>query len=134
MLLIAGCSKGSSSDAGKGSSSDTGKNDAPDAIVLEYMETAQSGKLDEAYVKANCTEECAKMVLSHLAKLTDDMRKKQAEMAKDVKISVLDTKIDGDKAVVTVKSEYQGKAHKVDVKLKKVDGKWKIDMKEEDMK
>ena len=52
---------------------------------------------------------------------------------------VADTKIDGDKATVTVKMEggkkdKDGKAGKEEEKfdLKKVDGKWKIDFNKED--
>ena len=66
-------------------------------------------------------------------------RELDIENMEGVKFSVADTKIDGDKATVTVKMEggkkdKDGKAGKEEEKfdLKKVDGKWKIDFNKED--
>ena len=108
---------------------------SPDAVVLDFLKTMQSGKADEAYLKANCTESAAKMLTLGLAMAKDEMMKNM----EGVKFSVADTKIDGDKATVTVKMEggkkdKDGKAGKEEEKfdLKKVDGKWKIDFNKED--
>lgn len=108
---------------------------SPDAVVLDFLKTMQSGKADEAYLKANCTESAAKMFTLGLAMAKDEMMKNM----EGVKFSVADTKIDGDKATVTVKMEggkkdKDGKAGKEEEKfdLKKVDGKWKIDFNKED--
>ena len=55
-----------------------------------------------------------------------------------VTFSVKDTKIDGDSAVVTLvaegKKDKKGAKDDAKLNLKKVDGKWKIDVKKEDMK
>ena len=74
---------------------------SPDAVVLDFLKTMQSGKADEAYLKANCTESAAKMFTLGLAMAKDEMMKNM----EGVKFSVADTKIDGDKATVTVKME-----------------------------
>ena len=108
---------------------------SPDTVMLDFLKTMQSGKADEAYLKANCTESAAKMFTLGLAMAKDEMMKNM----EGVKFSVADTKIDGDKARVTVKMEggkkdKDGKAGKEEEKfdLKKVDGKWKIDFNKED--
>lgn len=108
----------------------TGCGKKPDAVVLDYMKTMQEGKLDEAWVKENCTEETAKLLNAMLALGKDEITKEMKEKLEGVTFTVTDTKIDGDTAVVTVKTEGgknkdKGKEEEK-INLKKVDGKWKI--------
>lgn len=120
-LFIAGCSKG------------------PDAVALDYFETIKAGKLDEAYAKANCTDDTAKMICAALAlgKGKEDMAKEMQKEMEGITFTVTDTKIDGDNAVVTIKAEgTKGKKkgnEDAKIKLKKVDGKWKIHQSKEDI-
>ena len=119
-LIITGCAK------------------KPDAVVLDYMKTMQEGKLDEAWVKENCTEETAKLLNAMLALGKDEISKEMKEKLEGATFTVTDTKIDGDTAVVTVKVEGgkqkdKGKDEQK-VNLKKVDGKWKIHESKEDGK
>ena len=119
-LFFAGCGKG------------------PDAVALDYFKTMQAGKLDEAYAKANCTEDTAKLLCAALALGKEEMLKEMKEGFEGVTFKVTDTKIDGDTAVVTIKAEglkdkKKGK-EEAKVNLKKVDGKWKIHQTKEDMK
>ncbi len=115
-MFIAGCGKG------------------PDAVALDFFKTMQAGKADEAYLKETCTEETAKLFGAVLALGKDEMMKD----LKDVTFAVSDTKIDGDNATVTLKvtKKKDGKDESKDetVKLKKVDGKWKINQGKEDKK
>ncbi len=117
MFIIAGC----------GGSS-------PDAVALDFMKTLQAGKADEAYLKANCTEDTAKLFGLAMAMGKDELKKEMD----GVTFSVKDTKIDGDSAVVTLvaegKKDKKGGKEEEKLNLKKVDGKWKIDVKKEDMK
>lgn len=117
MFLIAGCGGPS-----------------PDAVALDFMKTLQAGKADEAYLKETCTEDTAKLFGLAMAMGKDELKKE----LEGVTFSVKETKIDGDTAVVTLVAEGKKgkKGGKDDDKLtlKKVDGKWKIDVKKEDMK
>ena len=119
-LFIAGCGNG------------------PDAVVLDYFKTMQAGKLDEAYAKANCTEDTAKLLCAALALGKEDVNKELKKEMEGVTFKVTDTKIDGDNAVVTIKAEGKKDPKKgkdeAKVNLKKVDGKWKIHQTKEDMK
>ena len=105
---------------------------SPDAVALDFLKTVQAGKADEAYLKANCTESTAKMFGMLLTMGKDEMTKEM----EGVTFSVADTKIDGDKATVTIKAEggkkgQEGKDEEK-INLKKVDGKWKVDIGKED--
>ena len=117
MFIIAGC----------GGSS-------PDAVALDFMKTLQAGKADEAYLKANCTEDTAKLFGVVMAMGKDELKKE----LDGVTFSVKETKIDGDSAVVTLvaegKKDKKGAKEDSKLTLKKVDGKWKINVKKEDMK
>ena len=106
----------------------TGCGNSPDAVALDFMKSIQAGKVDEAYLKANCTEECAKLFGVVLVMGKDEMMKEM----KDVKFSVKDAKIDGDKAVVTILQENAKGKEEAKMNLKKVDGKWKIDQKKKE--
>ena len=113
-LLIAGCGN------------------KPDAVALDFMKTLAAGKADEAYLKANCTEDTAKLFGAVMAMAKDEMKKEM----EGATFSVTDTKIDGDNATVTIKIEgKKGKGKdEAKIKLKKDGGKWKVQQSKEDMK
>ena len=115
---------------------------APDSVVLDFLKTAQAGKLDQAYLEAHVagfTEQ-----LAELKKKAGDDKKKVDEgvkqmldlfndaakkYGKDTKFSVADTKIDGDKATVTIKFDKDGKEQKQEIHVKKVNDKWMLNIK-----
>ena len=109
-----------------------GCGNSPDAVVLDFMKTMQADKADEAYLKKTCTEDTAKMFGAVLALAKEEMKKE----LKDATFTVTDTKIDGDTAVVTLKTtkKKDGKEESEEEKwnLKKVDGKWKINQSKEE--
>ncbi len=105
----------------------TGCGGSPDAVALDLLETLKAGKADEAYLKDHCTEDTAKLFLL----VKDEIAKKAKE--EDDNYTVVDTKIDGDKATVTIQTESKKGKDKDEITLKKVDGKWKVDIDKEGM-
>lgn len=95
----------------------------PDAVALDVLKTLQSGKATPEYLKEYCTEKTVPLFAMAGAMV--------AEKLKGVTFSVVDTKIDGDKAVVTIKQEGGKKPSTEEMKLVKIDGKWKLDVDKE---
>lgn len=99
---------------------------APDVVAVEFFQTLAAGKADLDYLKKHCTEDTAKLFVM----LGDEAAKEM----KGATFTVVDTKIDGDKAKVTIKqiggAKPDDKPQKVD--LVKVDGEWKVAINKED--
>ena len=115
---------------------------SPDAVVTDFLKTVQNGKLDRAYLEAHVAgfaEEIAKLKekLGNDQKKVDEEVKQMVDLfnmlakkhGQDTKFSVADTKVDGDKATVTVKFEKDGKEDKQDINVKKVNDKWMLSIK-----
>ena len=114
----------------------------PEAVVMDFVKTVQAGKIDQAYLEAHFADFKEKMA-KRKQELGNDQKKVDAEMkmvvemlnemgkkhGKDAKFSVVESKVDGDKATVTVKSEKDGKEETQKVTVKKINDKWMIDMK-----
>lgn len=105
----------------------TGCGKGPDAVAIDLMEHMRDGKADNDYLKKVCTEDTAKL-LGGLITMGGDEMKKEMEGAK---FSVVETKIDGDKAVVKIHTKKGDKEDDEKVNLVKVDGKWKVEMKKD---
>ncbi len=103
----------------------------PDAVALDFLKTLQAGKIDDSYLKANCTEVTAKMFGMFLAMGKDEMAKEM----EGVTFSVAETKIDGDTATVTIQTKggKKGKdaVEESKIHLTNIDGKWMIDIRKE---
>lgn len=112
MLCIVGCG-----DAGGGSAS--AKLDTPDAVIVNVLTTVQSGKANAEFLKATCTDETAAFWSSCIGELQEDI--------KGATFTVVDKKIEGDKASVFIK-QVGGKhpKDKEEFLLMKVGGKWKV--------
>ena len=115
---------------------------SPDGVVLDFLKTAQAGKLDQAYLESHVygvAEELAKLkekagddkkkVDEGVKQMLDLFNDSAKKFGKDTKFSVADTKIDGDKATVTVKFDKDGKEQKQNISVKKVNDKWMISIK-----
>ena len=98
----------------------------PDVVAVEFCQTFAAGKVDMDYLKKHCTEDAAKLLL-----IVADQAAKEM---KGATFSVMDTKIDGDKAKVTIKQNGGAKSDKEPMKidLVKVDGEWKVAVNKED--
>ena len=127
MAGIVGCGNKSAGGSGGSVSPQT-----PGDAVIGYMKAFKAGNFEETY-EDYVTDESAKMI-KHLMKnnkgVKDKLRRK-AEMFKNATFSVTDTKIDVDTATVTVKTS--GRMGETADKnehfpLKKINGKWKIDL------
>ena len=115
--LLAGCG-GGAPDAGGA------KAVAPEVVALEYMKGMQSGKVDEAYLKAHCTEGAAKII----GEMLSTGREGLMSELEGVKLSVDDVKVEGDSARVTLRKDGpQGKGTDT-IELRKVNGEWKVDV------
>jgi ABC-type oligopeptide transport system substrate-binding subunit len=114
----------------------------PEAVVTDFVKTAQAGKLDQAYLEAHFAgfaEELAKQKEKHgkdqkkideeVKKMIEFLNEMAKKEGKDAKFSVVESKVEGDKATVTVKFEKDGKENKEKISVKKVNDKWMIDMK-----
>lgn len=114
----------------------------PEAVVKDFLNTVQAGKLDQAYLEshlAGFTEEMAnlKKKLGSDQKKVDAQVKEFVEMlnegakkhGKDAKFSIVESKIDGDKATVTVKFVKDGKEETEKIPVKKINDKWMISIK-----
>ncbi|MBR0197700.1 MAG: DUF4878 domain-containing protein [Kiritimatiellae bacterium] len=95
----------------------------PGAVVVRVLEGLRDGKADADFLKANCTEGVAALFA-----LAGDEAKKEME---GTKFKVVEEKIDGDTAKVKVKitGGKDGKEETETFDAKKVDGKWKFDLK-----
>lgn len=102
--------------------------DSPEGVALDFVKNARTGKFDDAYLKANCTEKSASWLKEALKEKEGD--KILAEIFKTVQDSVATTEIKDDEAKVAFKTNEKKKdgTEKTEtIKLKKVDGKWKVD-------
>lgn len=97
----------------------------PDAVAIDFLKKVQSGKADKAYLEKNCTQDTAMMVSLGGSEFQKAM--------KGAKFTVVDTKINGDKAIVSIKQEggVDGAGKTNNCNLVKVDGKWKVDAQKE---
>ena len=96
----------------------------PEEVALDYMKSMQSGKVDEAYLKEHCTENAVKIIGELLSSGKEGV---MSEM-KGIKFSVGSVKVDGDSAKVTLTKEGPGGKDSDTIDLKKVDGKWRVDV------
>ena len=96
---------------------------APDVVALDVLKTLQAGKATPEYLSKNCTAQTAQLFNMFGAMTT--------EALKGATFTVVDTKVNGDKAVVTIKQDGGEKPGTEDCDLVKVDGKWKLDVKKE---
>lgn len=95
----------------------------PDAVAMDFLKTMQAGKATPEYLAKNCTAQTAQLFTMFGAVVTEDM--------KGVTFTVVDTKINGDKAVVKIKKEGGKKSGTEDFELLQVDGKWKVNVNKE---
>ena len=108
----------------------------PDGVLMDFLKTAQAGKLDKAYMEENVADFAKsldefKQVFGGDQKKIDEAIKEMSdgmnEKLKGAKFTVTDTKIEGDTAKITVKGEKDGeKADSQEFVVKKLDGKWKV--------
>lgn len=97
---------------------------APDAVTLDVLKTLQAGKATPEYLAKNCTERTAGLFTMFGAMA--------AEAMKGATFTVVDTKVNGNKAVVTIKQDGGEKPGAEKYDLVKVDGKWKLDVNKEE--
>jgi len=95
----------------------------PDVVALDVLKTVQAGKATPEYLAKNCTEDTAKLFTMMGAMF--------AEACKGATFTVIDTKINGDKAVVTIRQDGGKKPSTEKYDLVKVDGRWKLDVNKE---
>ena len=94
----------------------------PDAVALDALKTCQAGKVTPEFLAKNFTTEMANNMSKDITMLNETM----AARMKGETYTVVDTKINGDTAVVKIKAE-RGKENSTnDVSLILVDGVWKI--------
>lgn len=103
----------------------TGCSKGPDSVALDF----QKSLVDKDFKKAG--ELCSKRTQPLIA-MAASMGANEAEEMKGVTFEVVNTKIDGDKATVSLKNSKDGKTE--DVTLVKEDGDWKVDINKEDKK
>ena len=97
---------------------------APEVVALDYMKSMQSGKVDEAYLKEHCTENAVKII----GELLSSGKEGVMSELEGIKFSVGAVKIDGDSAKVTLAKEGPNGKDSDTIDLKKVDGRWKVDV------
>ena len=97
----------------------------PDAVALDFMQKLQSGQASLEYLTKTCTKGTAKS----FAMFTDDAFK---EELKGVTFRVVNTEINGDKAIVSIEQTHADKKTINKMDLVKVDGVWRVDVNEED--
>ena len=96
----------------------------PEAVTMDVLKTLQAGKATPEYLAKNCTERTAGLFTMFGTMAT--------EATKGATFTVIDTKVNGDKAVVTIKQDGGEKPGTEKYDLVKVDGKWKLDVNKED--
>jgi len=95
----------------------------PEAVAEQYLKHLAKGDLDKA---AKLGTDDTKQLLAMLGGLMGDQKPEEEGEVKDVKCDVDE---DGETAVCTYCCNDQGESDKLD--LKKVKGKWLVDMKKE---
>ena len=96
----------------------------PEEVALDYMKSMQSGKVDEAYLKEHCTENAVKII----GELLSSGKEGVVSELKGIKFSVGSVNVDGDSAKVTLTKEGPDGKDSDMIDLKKVDGKWRVDV------
>ena len=94
----------------------------PDAVAVDFLKTMQAGKATPEYIAKNCTAQTAQLFGMFGAMINAQA----AEEMKGATFTVLETKINGDKAVVKIKQEGGLKPETKDMDLVLINGKWKI--------
>ena len=99
---------------------------SPDAVAVEFLQTMAAGKADMDYLQKHCTQEAASLFFM--------VGKEAAREMKGATFTVVDTKIDGDKAKVSIKQNGGAKpdSKPQNVDLVKVDGEWKVTVNKEE--
>lgn len=95
----------------------------PDAVALDVLHKIQAGKATPEYLADNCTAETAQLFTMFGAMAT--------AATKGAEFTVVDTKVDGDKAVVTIKQDGGENPGTEKYDLVRIDGKWKLAVKKE---
>ena len=136
MCCLTGCGDKNSGGDKDSKTESAAKPTTPDGVLMDFLKTAQAGKLDKAYMKENI-EDFAKTLDEFKTMFGGDQKKideaikemsdGMSEKLKGAKFTVTDTKIEGDTAKITVKGEKDGeKPDSQDFAVKKIDGKWKV--------
>lgn len=115
-LLCVGICGCSDSDATYSGSTKSG---SPETVLLNVLDTLQSGNGSKDFLNANCTEDCARVWSGCLRELEKELS--------GVTFSVQSTYIDGDVATVFV--NWTGGARPrngTKFLLKKIGGRWKV--------
>ena len=96
---------------------------APDAVALDVLKTLQDGKATPEYLAKNCTEKSVQLFSMFGAMVTENL--------KGATLTIVDTKIDGDTAIVTIKQDGGKEPGTEEYDLVKVNGVWKLDIDKE---
>ncbi len=101
----------------------------PKSVAENFLKATQAEKFDDA--KKYCTDETGKLLdmMSSFAKMGDKDKKEKKE---EKKFTMGEEKIDGDNASVTYKMEGKDAVEQT-IKMKKVEGKWKVAISKDDM-
>ena len=94
---------------------------SPESVALNFSEAMAKGKYDVAEKYAS--SDTVKLV-KLTASLAEDSDKKP-----NAKFKVVSSSIDDDTATVTLKVTDDGESKEEEIFLRKIDGKWKVDMK-----
>ena len=100
-------------------------NPTPEAVAQDFVKAMRSGKADDAYLNANCTDKTLQWLKTGVENLgKQGALDLLATIFGDIKDKVIETKIEGDEAKVFFETK---DGHKVDIGLKKSGDKWKVD-------
>lgn len=104
---------------------------SPGQVAIDFLQSIENGDIKKA--RELSTEASGAMIGMLESPMFKEELKKAAE-ASNTKYEVIDTKIDGDKAICTLKM-IDGKSTEgqTELNLVKKDGKWLVDMNKEDM-
>ncbi len=98
----------------------------PEGAAEAFMDAL--GELDVETAKAHATEE-SQQLLEFLEAMAAEMPEAEKEQMQSADFTVVSSEIDGDNAVVVLDSEGEEST----LNMKKVDGKWKVDLSKEDL-
>lgn len=100
-------------------------NPTPEAVAQDFVKAMSSGKADDAYLNANCTDKTLQWLKEGAKELgKQGWQDVLATIFGDIKDKVIETKIEGDEAKVFFETK---DGHKADIGLKKSGDKWKVD-------
>lgn len=115
VLCVGICGCGNSNSA----NSSSAKSDSPEAVILDVLNTIQSGNGSRDFLAANCTEDCARVWGGYLSALKEDLQ--------GATFTVQSTQIDGNMATVYMNRSGGARSRNGEkFLLKKIDGKWKV--------